>query len=182
MCISASSPDCGAREGGRWSSSLHSAHIGQIVAVHYPWHRFHGLSVCVVQLEQRASGQSVRVEAPSGEVALVPSWMLDAVVCAGMELSEPEISLTALAELHRLLIDTGVALNSREAANLSREETDDDRLASCSTIPTPDRTGARITGASGPEPVRAHDRVGIADDLPDSPSLVLAVYEVALGA
>ena len=158
------------REGGRSRSSLHSAHVGQIVTVHYPWHRFHGLSVRVIQRRRGTSGQLVRVEAPSGELAMLRSWMLDAMVCARMELGEPAISLSALTELHYLLIDTGIRQNSREATNPSREQTDDDHPSSRSIIPAPDRIGVRSTGASEPEPVRAHDREGTAGHSSDAGS------------
>ena len=159
----------GRRTARSWTS-FHSAHIGQRLTVRYPWHRFHGQSVRVIRCERWASAQLVRVEAPSGEGAVIPSWMLDAAVCAGMELGEPVVSLSGLAELHRLLHDIGAGRNSREATSPFREETDDDCLARSSTTLAPGRTGIRITGASGPEPIGALDRDGTAGQPSDTGS------------
>jgi len=158
------------RRTARFWTAFHSAHVGQRLTVHYPWHRFHGLSVRVIRCERWASAQLVRVEAPSGEGAVIPSWMLDAAVCAGMKLGEPVISLPGLAELHRLLHDIGVGRNSREATSPFREETDDDCPARSSITLAPSRTGVRITGASGPEPIRALDRDGTAGQPSDTGS------------
>ncbi len=78
-------------------------------------------------------------------MTVIPSWMLDAAVCAGMELGEPAISLSGLAALHRLLKDIGVGQNSRKATSPFREETDNDCLARSSSTLVPNRTGVRIT-------------------------------------
>jgi len=49
--------------------------------------------------EQRASGRVIHVEVTPGTVMILPDWMVDASVCAGMALGAPHISMDALREL-----------------------------------------------------------------------------------
>ena len=102
---------------------------------------------------------------------MIPSWMLDAAVCAGMELGEPVVSLSGLAELHHLLHDIGAGRNSREATSPFREETDDDCLArSSTTLAARPHWHSNHTGASEPEPIGALDCDGTAGQPSDTGS------------
>src|SRR5215203_2030324 len=88
-------------------SCCHSAHVGQEVEVHYRWHALYGRRVRRQYLERRAGGEVVHVEVAPGIVIVVAAWMLDPAACAGMELGAPRVAVSALAELHRLLIEHG---------------------------------------------------------------------------
>jgi hypothetical protein len=57
--------------------------------------------------EQRASGRVIHVEVAPGIVTILPDWMVDASVCAGMALGAPRISIDALRELYLLLLERG---------------------------------------------------------------------------
>jgi len=88
-------------------SRIHSAHIGQEVEVHYRWHPFYGRRLRLQHSEQRASGRVIHVEVAPGTVTVLPDWMVDASVCAGMTLGAPRVSVDALRELRRLLLERG---------------------------------------------------------------------------
>ena len=64
----------------------------------------------------------------SGVVTTVPAWMLDPVVCVGMKLGEPRVSLAALRELHHRLVERGLRGNSSNDSNLVQEECDESNL------------------------------------------------------
>jgi hypothetical protein len=87
-----------------------SAHIGQEVEVHYRWHPLYGRRLRVQHSEQRVSGRVIHVEVEPGTVTILPDWMVDASVCAGMALGAPRISMDALRELRRLLSDPVIYL------------------------------------------------------------------------
>ena len=67
-------------------SPVHSAHVGQELEVHYQWHPYFGSKVAVRRVEQRASGQFLKVLGPAGVVVSMAGWMLDPVICVGMTL------------------------------------------------------------------------------------------------
>src|ERR1700677_5114609 len=95
----------------RWPSRSHSAHIEQEVDVHYRWHPLYGRRLRVQHSEQRASGRVLHVEVAPGTVTILPDWMVDASICAGMALGAPHISTDALSELHLLLLERGFRRN-----------------------------------------------------------------------
>ena len=45
-------------------------------------------------------------------VIVVAAWMLDPAACAGMTFGAPRVSISALADLHHLLIERGFRRNS----------------------------------------------------------------------
>jgi hypothetical protein len=63
------------------SSPVHSAHVGQELEVHYRWHPYFRCKVFVRRVEQRATGQFLQVEWPTGIIISIAGWMLDAVAC-----------------------------------------------------------------------------------------------------
>ena len=63
---------------------------------------------------------------------MIPSWMLDPVVCVGMRLGEPRVAVAALRELHDLLVARGLRGNSSNDFNLVQEECDESELRDCS--------------------------------------------------
>ena len=54
--------------------------------------------------------------------------MLDPVVCVGMKLGEPRVSLAALRELHHRLVERGLRGNSSNDSNLVQEECDESNV------------------------------------------------------
>jgi len=72
----------------------------------------------VRRVEQRATGQFLKVEGPSCVVVSIPGWMVDPLVCAEMSIGRPQVDLAALSDLTRLVT---------QAAGLIVEELDDDR-------------------------------------------------------
>lgn len=142
----------------------HSAHVGEEVVVHYRWHPLHGRRVRRYYCEQRASGRFVHLEAAPGVVTVVAEWMLDAVACAGMELGEPRVAVTALADLHLLLIDHGFRRSSQDEMTIVQEEQDEASVTfnTASTVPgsTPDKHAVRVSQAPRDEPGRTRHRGG----------------------
>jgi hypothetical protein len=113
----------------------HSAHIGQEVEVHYRWHPLHGRRVKVRDVEERSGGRVVHVEASPGVVRVVSAWMLDRVMCSGMALGEPRVTVAVLSELDRLLVDWSLRAHSPDGSTTVREKRNGQ--AAKGRIPTP---------------------------------------------
>ena len=111
---------------GRERSRGHSAHVGQEVEVCYRWHAHYGRRVRRHYVERRAGGEVVYVEVAPGVVIVVAAWMLDAAACAGMALGTPRVAISALVELHRLLIEGGFRRSSLDESTIVQEEQDEE--------------------------------------------------------
>ena len=74
------------------------------------------------RVEQRATGQFLKVQGPAGIVVSIAGWMLDPVICAGMTIGAPRVDLAALIELGRLLMGVSNPHNSRIDVAIVREE------------------------------------------------------------
>ncbi len=72
--------------------------------------------------ESRSDGRFVFVEAAPGIVTVLPEWMLDPVICAGMEVGAPWVTVEALINLQRQLIDGGFRRSSSGDTNIVRKE------------------------------------------------------------
>ena len=96
-----------ASSAARSPTPVHSAHLGQEVEVFYRWHALYGRRLRRQYSERRATGELVHVEVAPGVVLAVAGWMLDPVKCAAMLLGPPRVSVEALCELHRLLVEHG---------------------------------------------------------------------------
>ena len=55
-------------------------------------------------------------------VIVVAAWMLDPAACAGMALGAPRVAVSALAELHQLLIERGFRRSSLDGSIIVQEE------------------------------------------------------------
>ena len=95
-------------------------------------------------------------------ITVLAAWMLDPVVCARMEIGAPRVSVTALIEMHRLLIERGFRRSSRTIQKIVQEEqnkefakigSDSGGAAHCSAAPA--QHSVRFHLASGNEPVKA---------------------------
>ena len=64
---------------------------------------------------------------------MVPAWMLDPVVCVGMKLGEPRVSVAALRELHCRLVERGLRRDSSNDSTFVQEECDEFKLRDHST-------------------------------------------------
>jgi hypothetical protein len=51
-------------------------------------------------------------------VTAVQAWMLDPVVCAGMDIGFPRVTLSALIDLHDLLTARGFRRSSSDKSNV----------------------------------------------------------------
>ena len=58
-------------------------------------------------------------------VIVVAAWMLDPAACAGMTFGAPRVSISALADLHHLLIERGFRRNSPGDSTIVQEEQDE---------------------------------------------------------
>ena len=103
-------------------STVHSAHVGQEVEVHYRWHPLYGRRVRQHYSELRAGGRVAHVEAAPGVVVVLAAWMLDAAACTGMKLGAPHLDVAALSDLRDLLIDRGFRRSSLGDSRIAQEE------------------------------------------------------------
>jgi hypothetical protein len=69
------------------------------------WHPLFGRSVRRYYGEQRVSGRFVHVEVMPGVVTTIAAWMLDPVACIGMAIGAPCVAVSALLDLHHMLIE-----------------------------------------------------------------------------
>ena len=124
---------CGSSCDGQSRFPRHSAHVGQELEIHYRWHPLFGRKVRYRDSEQRGRGCVVHVDDGSGAVTVVPAWMLDPVVCVSMKLGEPRVAVSALRELHDLLVEHGLRGNSSNDSTFVQEECDEFDLRDHST-------------------------------------------------
>lgn len=122
---------------------VHSAHVGEEREVHYRWHPYFGLKVCIRRVEQRATGQFLKVEGPSGVVVSIPGWMVDALACADMSIGQPQVDLTALSELKRLVTPTAAPAHSPRETGIAREEVDEAAQRTCADLGQADEPDVR---------------------------------------
>jgi hypothetical protein len=153
----------------------HSAHIGQQVEIYYRWHPLRGRRVKVCGSEQRGTGQFVHVEVAAGVVTLIPAWMLDPVLCAGMTSGAPRVALSALLDLHRLLVEAGLRASSRDDPNIVQEERSEQIASIATHHPVVGGQGVtaashcvRLDPASGDERSRARKGTRAAGDPADA--------------
>jgi hypothetical protein len=71
-------------------------------------------------------------------VIVAAAWMLDPAACTGMALGAPRVTVSALVELHRLLVERGFRRSSPDDPTIVQEEQDE----------KPAETGAAIRGAA----------------------------------
>jgi hypothetical protein len=146
---------------GRGQSPVHSAHVGQEVEVRYRWHPLYGRRVRRHYSEQRAAGPVVHVEAMPGVVTAIAAWMLDPVACAGMAtIGAPRVTVSALLELHHLLIERGFRRSSRDDHTIVQGEqyAETARAGPIVHGPAPTQHDARFGEAARYEPLRTQHR------------------------
>jgi len=57
-----------------------------------------------------------------GVVTAIAAWMLDPVACTGMAIGAPRVAVSALVDLHHLLIERGFRRSSRGDPNIVHGE------------------------------------------------------------
>ena len=72
------------------------------------------------RVEQRATGQFLKVQGPAGIVVSIAGWMLDPEICAAMTIGPPRVDLAALIELRRLLMGISKPTHSRSDVGIVR--------------------------------------------------------------
>ena len=86
-------------------------------------------------------------------VIVAEAWILDPIACAGMALGEPRVAVSALNELHRLLIERGFRQSSLDDPIIVQEGQDekaaDTNAAICGAAPA--QHLVRFRKASGDE-------------------------------
>jgi hypothetical protein len=93
-----------------------------------------------------------------GVVIVVAAWMLDPVACAGMVFGAPRVILSALIELHQLLIEHGFRRSSRDDSTIVQEEQNEEPAGIGAAVygPTPAQHAVRFGKAT-------EDRISPAD-------------------
>jgi len=135
----------------------HSAHIGQEVEVCYRWHALYGRRVRRQYVERRVGGEVVHVEVAPGVVIVVATWMFDPATCAGMALGTPRVAVSALVELHQLLIEGGFRRSSLDDPTIVLEK-QDEKPADTNAArrsPAPAQHSARFQEPSRDKPLGA---------------------------
>jgi len=76
-----------------------SAYRLGFVVVEYRWHPLYGKRLRLYRRTAHDGAAVVHVETSGTVSRELPAWMVDGVICAGMELGPPQVSITALNEL-----------------------------------------------------------------------------------
>ena len=97
-------------------------------------------------MEQRATGQFLKVLGPTGVVVSIAGWMLDPTVCGGMTMGAPRLELAALIDLNRLLMGTARAAHSRSARAIAQEAGNDTSQNAGSTLNSANELAVRQRG------------------------------------
>ena len=82
-------------------------------------------------------------------IIVVAAWMLDPATCAGMTSGAPRVSLSALADLHHLLIERGFRRNSPGDSTIVQEEQDETPAAAAIRRPATAQHSARFRRLRG---------------------------------
>ena len=116
-----------------WPVTVHSAHVGEDFEVHYRWHPYFGRMVNVRRVEQRATGQFLRIRGPLSTVITIPGWMVDPIACAEMTSGPPQVDLAALLEPKRLVTALASFANF-PGDGVARENADEAGARSCTDL------------------------------------------------
>src|SRR3954453_20017094 len=80
----------------------------------------------------------------------VAAWMLDPMTCAGMEIGAPRVAVSALVDLHQLLIERGFRGSSQDDPSIVQEEQNEEPTDTGASAhgPAPAQHSARFRDAS----------------------------------
>ena len=99
------------------------------------------------RVEQRVTGQFLKVEGPDGVVVSIPEWMVDIHVCAGMKIASPQIDLASLVDLKTLFAPTAPPSNFPSENGIARGEADEEPQSACADLWQADEPDVRATQA-----------------------------------
>lgn len=100
---------------GPLQNPVYSAHVGSRAQVYYPWHPAFGRIVPVLYRERRRGEEVAICEMADGSREVLPSWMLDAELCAVMNVGSPKASMKALSEVAAFLGELGFSAQTARA-------------------------------------------------------------------
>jgi len=100
-------------------------------------------------------------------VTVVAAWMLDPVVCAGMEMGPPRVSVTALVDLQRVLGEQGIGRTFLGDTNGAQEEDDEITEGDTADDTAPTEHAVGLREAPRHELLRAQDSGDAARPPPD---------------
>ena len=69
----------------------------------YPWHPLFGSKLRLVKTAKVTGAEELHCETPEGIVLSIPRWMTQAGRCISVEIGDPVVEVSALAELRTLL-------------------------------------------------------------------------------
>jgi len=115
----------------------HSAYRAEFVVVEYRWHPLYRKELPVKARTKVGSDEIIRVESNHAGSHELPSWMVDASICRGMELGTPQVSVAALVELRAFLDTLSPPARERGAFVSSNEEAEFASETSPETISSP---------------------------------------------
>jgi hypothetical protein len=111
------------------------------------------------------------IDTAPGNVIVIPTWMLDPIACAGMEIGEPRASLEALIDLAGLLTAQGARESSTTAKAVVEEVPDETANANSARGSAPDDHGVRFGEDTRDEPAPKGSRADGAGDAADGGGL-----------
>src|SRR5215475_2970869 len=111
-----------------WPSRGYSTRVDQEVTIHYRWHALYGRPVRLFYSEKRRGADVVLVEGEHGAGIVVAAWMLDPAACAALTVGEPQVSVPALCDLRRLLLEHGLRRGSSGDQNVIAEASNEERI------------------------------------------------------
>jgi hypothetical protein len=114
--------------------------------VQYRWHPLHGQRVTVWRRVWRADGESVLIKAPGNVSRGLPAWMLSAEICAAMSCGPPEVELSALIELRRVLDSRALDASAVDTSRLVSKEVQADEPKEAGKERTTDSSVCRAEG------------------------------------
>ena len=114
------------------------------------------------RVEQRATGQFLKVQGPFSHVVSIPAWMVDSIVCTCLAFGVPQVELDALSDLKRLVMPAAAFANSQSENGIAWEEVNG--TAQCA--------GADLRQANEPDIRTPHggrdERCGTSEDYNDA--------------
>jgi hypothetical protein len=98
-------------------------------------------------------------------VIVVAAWMLDPAGCAGMAIGAPRVAISALVDLHHLLIERGFRRSCLDDPTIVQEERDEKPADTGAAIRSaaPAQHAVRFRKASGDQPLGPTDGAHPAD-------------------
>lgn len=127
--------------------------------VEYRWHPLYGKRLPLYRRTDRNDVEVVHVQSAREAPRELPSWMVDASSCLGMELGPPQVSIAALIELRALVKPASREARVSRGFVLSLDEEGEPIETAAKAIPqaVDAAIGARNTNSTGRGSKRGSD-------------------------